>query len=85
MITITQNKTVPITKEQFIKAINDIKEYHEKINKIQIDEFGNNIGYFVYELKFGTQWAPVIVTDENGNDIKLETAENLYDYLVSNL
>ena len=115
-ITTQNNKTVPMTKETFVKAINDIKGYHEKINKIQTvleetcydsvfwppslestlitvlkdsfndeDGYGGMIEYFIYELEYGEQWNVGTVTDENGNDIKLATAEDLYDYLVDGL
>lgn len=111
-MTIQNDKYVPMTKEQFVKAINSIKEYHTKIDNIQTvleencedvvfwppsledtlvkvleDSFNDNtdiIGYFIYELEFGTQWKPGCI-EENEKDIKMQTPEDLYDYLVSEL
>lgn len=40
------------------------------------------IGYFIYELEFGSKWEPGYVED-NGKDIKTQTPEDLYDYLVN--
>lgn len=39
------------------------------------------IDYWIYELDFGKNWKPGIVTN-NGVDVKLETASDLYDVLV---
>ena len=41
------------------------------------------IGYWCYELNFGEGYEPNTITDTNGNDIPLKTAEDLYDLLVS--
>ena len=41
-----------------------------------------NIDYFIYELDYGRQYEPGIITDENGHDIDLSSAEKLYDYLT---
>lgn len=48
--------------------------------------FKNNyqlIEDFVYELDFGKKWEPGCIKDEYGADIKLETSDDLYDYLLS--
>lgn len=42
------------------------------------------IEYFCIELEFGKKWAKGTVTEKDGMDIKLETAEDLYDYLQHN-
>ena len=55
--------------------------------KVLEDSFNDNtdiIGYFVYELEFGTQWKPGCI-EENGKDVKMQTPEELYDYLVDGL
>lgn len=41
------------------------------------------IGYWLYELNYGKDWKPGCITDENDNDIKIETEEDLYNFLVS--
>lgn len=111
-MTIQNNKYVPMTKEQFVKTISEIKEYHRKLNNIQTvleencedtifwppslentlvevlkDSFNDEtdiIGYFIYELEFGDQWNPGCI-EENGKDVKMQTPEELYDYLVDGL
>lgn len=41
-----------------------------------------NIDYYIYELDYGRQYEPGIITDEKGHDIDLSSAEKLYDYLT---
>ena len=107
------SKHIPLTKDQFVDAINDIKEYQRKLDNIQsvleenceesifwppslestlinvlsmmFNDENDNIGYFIYDLNFGEYWEPGYITDVDGTDIKMQTAENLYDYLVNNL
>lgn len=40
------------------------------------------ISYWLYELNGGTDWKPGTVTDIDGKDIKLQTPEDLYRYLI---
>ena len=47
------------------------------------DKPGDDVEYFIYELNFGIEWKTGCVTDENGNDIPMGTAEDVYDYLES--
>lgn len=39
------------------------------------------IDYFCFELDFGKKWKIGIITDEAGNDIVLQTPEDLYSLL----
>ena len=57
------------------------KELHDEADAYG----GTTIQYFVYELNWGKTWQRGCFTDANGNDIKLETAGDLYDYLTDNL
>lgn len=41
------------------------------------------IEFFCFELDFGHKWKKGTITDKDGSDIKLETASDLYDYLLS--
>jgi hypothetical protein len=41
------------------------------------------LSYWVFELDCGAKWHPGCVTDENDNDIKVQTAEDVYEYLVN--
>lgn len=40
------------------------------------------ISYFCFELDYGEKWKVGTIKDENGNDIVLQTAENLYELLM---
>lgn len=51
------------------------------LKKLMQDE-SENIDYFVYELDYGRKYEPGAITDETGEDIELDTAEKLYDYLM---
>ena len=42
----------------------------------------DDIYYFIYDLDCGREWKPGMVTDEDGNDIKMGTIRDLYDYIV---
>ena len=51
------------------------------------DEFNDSdhwISYWIYELDFGKSWSPGTVIDEDKKDIKLQTKEDLYDFLMEN-
>lgn len=52
------------------------------LKEIMQDE-GDDISYFCWELGFGTNWKPGMIVDKNGRDIDFSTAEKLYDYLDS--
>jgi hypothetical protein len=39
------------------------------------------ISYYCWELEFGRNWSKGMITDKDGNDIKLETAEDLWEVL----
>ena len=45
--------------------------------------YGSLLTFFLYDLDGGKEWVPGSITDESGNDIKLQTAEDLWDYLES--
>ncbi len=42
------------------------------------------VSYFIYELDYGKKWHKGCITDKNKKDIKLQTAEDLYNYIVEN-
>lgn len=101
-----------ITKENFIKYINRIKELREIEDEINLageklglfisfadheqltmdiltdvfDDFADGwISYFVYELSFGDNWSEGKIRDENGEDIPLRNAGDLYDVLMDSV
>lgn len=49
------------------------------------DDYGGMIEYFIYDLEFGSLWKPGYITDKDGTDIKMQTVEDLYNYLVDEL
>lgn len=48
------------------------------------EDIDNLIEYFCFELDFGKKWKPEMVKEKDGTDIKLETIEDLYDFLCKN-
>lgn len=54
--------------------------------KVLEDSFNDTdfIEYFIYNLEFGSEWEPGCIED-SGKDIKMQTPEDLYDYLVNGL
>lgn len=101
-----------LTKEEFVQALNFIKERDEAqtkigelfenefedsifwpyskwqawgvqlLEKIMRDTENNWISYFIYELDYGTGYQDGYITDVDGSNIKMATAEDLYDFLV---
>ena len=51
------------------------------LSKVMEDD-GEWISYFIYELDFGKNYKDGMVEDENGNYIPMGTAEELYDFLI---
>lgn len=57
----------------------------EVMFECEVDDYtGTDISYFCYELDFGKEWKPGVITC-NGEDINLSDAGHLYDYLISQL
>ena len=54
------------------------------LEKLMEDQ-GDDIGYFIYELDYGREYEEGCITDQDGNNIDFSTAEKLYDYLNSNM
>lgn len=46
------------------------------------DIYGSDISYFCWELNFGREYKPGMITDNEGKDIDFSSAEKLYDYLA---
>lgn len=43
------------------------------------------ISYFCYELEFGRKYKPGMIKESNGDEIKLQTPEDLYNFLINEL
>lgn len=103
-----------ISKEDFIKAINDVQKVNDYSRGLN-DFFNKNnaegwlfhpdctdtvinllhhifggkdadewISYFCYELDFGRDYHPGSITDADGGEIKMASAEDLYEFLIRN-
>ena len=63
---------------------NAFVELLEEACGIKEDSWGySDISYFAYELDYGKKWKPGTITEADGTDIKMETAEDLWDYIQS--
>lgn len=56
-----------------------------KILQITFKDKSKWVEYFIYDLNFGKDYKPGMVTEKDGENIELSTSENLYDLLISNL
>lgn len=65
-----------LLKNQIFKILE--AEFYPNIK----DHQTNDIEYFCYDLDFGKEWKVGSVTD-NDKDIKLQTIEDLWNYLTS--
>ena len=50
-----------------------------------LNDKGDMIDYFIHKMDFGRKSEPEDTLYENGREINISTAENLYDYLTSKL
>lgn len=54
------------------------------MNDLQLCDYGGSwIEYFLWELNFGQENYRLKVTQKDGKEIKMSTAGELYDFLVS--
>lgn len=68
--------------------LNILDEFEYVILDILIDTFkdeGDWISYFCFDLDFGKKYEKGVITDIDNNDINLENAENLYEFIMNNL
>lgn len=54
----------------------------ELLEAIMDDNEDEWISYFCYELDFGNEWCEGCCTDEKGNDIPLQTIDDLWNVLT---
>ena len=50
-----------------------------------LKDTGEDISYFIYELDYGRNYEPGMITDKDGHDIDFGSPEKLYDYLVGDV
>ena len=48
-------------------------------------EISEVIDYWIYDLNFGSKYYDGCITEKDGTNIVLKTAENLYDYLIEEM
>lgn len=102
-----------ISKDTFVKAINDVKTAYDF--QMRLDDFYRKnrgyrnvdypdcidtiidllhslfgradrngwIEYFCFELDFGRKYKDGMIIYKNGGNIRMKTAEDLYDFLIS--
>lgn len=76
-----------VLKENFQESVFWLPSLEDVIVDILGESFNDEddmIGNFIYELEFGDRWQPGYITVHN-EDVKMQTAEDLYDYLVDGL
>lgn len=56
----------------------------DTLEKMYEDDNGR-ISYFCYELEFGRKYEPGMIKESNGDEIKLQTPEDLYNLLINEL
>ena len=49
------------------------------------DEISECIDYWIYDLNFGDKYKDGCITEADGTNIRLKTAEDLYDYLIKEM
>ena len=50
---------------------------------VKLDDNGYSpISYFCYDLGYGELQKPGLIKDKDGNDVEIESAEELYDFIV---
>lgn len=57
----------------------------EQLLKEAVNDKGDWIPYYVYDLNFGRNWHPGCVTDADGNDIPLSNLDELWALIQSDL
>ena len=76
-----------VLEENFEYAVFCLPSLESALIHALVDSFNDYTGiidYFIYELEFGDKWQPGYITVHN-EDVKMQTAEDLYDYLVDGL
>lgn len=62
-------------------AVSAIDEVLRLLTNI-LDDTNEWIFYWVWELRFGQEWSPDDVLDDEGRRIKLQTTKDLYCFLM---
>lgn len=94
----TMNKIKSLAQEQeafndMLRRIDDnfgggyihhksISILEELLSKLMNDQW-DNISYWMWELDFGDKYVDGCVTEADGTIIKLQTPEELYDFIMS--
>ena len=71
-----------------IRIFDFIYEYSDILKVLKImfnDEISEIIDYWIYDLNFGNKYSDGCITEKDGTNIVLKTAENLYDYLIEEM
>lgn len=55
----------------------------ENLVKALVNDQYDNIGYYMWEIDFGKGYKDGMITDADGNNIRLSNASELYDLIMS--
>lgn len=56
-----------------------------EILQIVFKDKGDWIGYWIYELEYGSRWKEDSITEADGTSIRLQTIEDLYKFLMEEM
>lgn len=62
---------------------NNYQELFLDLMKLIMNDDGDWISYYIYDLDFGSNYRDGTIIDKDNKDIKLRTASDLYDLLLS--
>ena len=71
-----------ILSEDFIDKIGFAIEQPVRMLQELMDDEEDWIGYWIFELDCGRKWTPGCVEDKDGDEVKLQTAEDLWNVLT---
>lgn len=63
----------------------DLETFIVKYLEKEMEDKFDWISDFIYELEFGKNYKPEMITEKDGSNIDLSTAEKLYDVLFSEM
>lgn len=71
-----------VPTDSYTRIILDL--LNEMFNLESYEYIGTDLEYFIYELDWGKRWHSGIITEKDGTDIDISSADKLYDYLMNN-
>jgi hypothetical protein len=69
-----------VPTDSYTRIIVDL--LNEMFDLESYEHIGTDLEYFIYDLDWGKKWKSGIITDKDGTDIDISTADKLYDYFI---